>query len=417
MSEALSKAARAREIASSSHTSPHAARVEALEAIAKALRSDVEPILAANAEDVAEARRVGTPEALVDRLTLTEERLSSIADAAAAIARQPDSLGEIESGRTLADGIRIQRVRVPLGVVGMIYESRPNVTVDAACLAVKTGNVLILRGGSSALRTNTRLMESMRSALSSVGLEPDLIQLIESTDRAETRDLMKATGLVDVLIPRGGASLISTVVTESTVPVIETGSGNCHIYIEKTADPSTITPIVMNAKTQRPGVCNAVETLLVDDAVAAEVLPELSHELLEAGVELRGDERVRGILAGENIVAATEEDWETEFLDLILAIRVVDGVDEAIAHINTYGTGHSESILTSDYTASERFLDRVDAAAVYVNASTRFTDGEVFGLGAEIGISTQRLHARGPMGAEALTTTKYLCRGDGQVRN
>lgn len=417
MSEALSKAARAREIASSSHTSPHAARVEALEAIAKALRSDVEPILAANAEDVAEARRVGTPEALVDRLTLTEERLSSIADAAAAIARQPDSLGEIESGRTLADGIRIQRVRVPLGVVGMIYESRPNVTVDAACLAVKTGNVLILRGGSSALRTNTRLMESMRSALSSVGLEPDLIQLIESTDRAETRDLMKATGLVDVLIPRGGASLISTVVTESTVPVIETGSGNCHIYIEKTADPSTITPIVMNAKTQRPGVCNAVETLLVDDAVAAAVLPELSHELLEAGVELRGDERVRGILAGENIVAATEEDWETEFLDLILAIRVVDGVDEAIAHINTYGTGHSESILTSDYTASERFLDRVDAAAVYVNASTRFTDGEVFGLGAEIGISTQRLHARGPMGAEALTTTKYLCRGDGQVRN
>lgn len=417
MSEALSKAARAREIASSSHTSPHAARVEALEAIAKALRSDVEPILAANAEDVAEARRVGTPEALVDRLTLTEERLSSIADAAAAIARQPDPLGEIESGRTLADGIRIQRVRVPLGVVGMIYESRPNVTVDAACLALKTGNVLILRGGSSALRTNTRLMESMRSALSSVGLEPDLIQLIESTDRAETRDLMKATGLVDVLIPRGGASLISTVVTESTVPVIETGTGNCHIYIEKTADPSTITPIVMNAKTQRPGVCNAVETLLVDDAVAAEVLPELSHELLEAGVELRGDERVRGILAGENIVAATEEDWETEFLDLILAIRVVDGVDEAIAHINTYGTGHSESILTSDYTASERFLDRVDAAAVYVNASTRFTDGEVFGLGAEIGISTQRLHARGPMGAEALTTTKYLCRGDGQVRN
>ncbi len=417
MSEALSKAARAREIASSSHTSPHAARVEALEAIAKALRSDVEPILAANAEDVAEARRVGTPEALVDRLTLTEERLSSIADAAAAIARQPDPLGEIESGRTLADGIRIQRVRVPLGVVGMIYESRPNVTVDAACLALKTGNVLILRGGSSALRTNTRLMESMRSALSSVGLEPDLIQLIESTDRAETRDLMKATGLVDVLIPRGGASLISTVVTESTVPVIETGTGNCHIYIEKTADPSTITPIVMNAKTQRPGVCNAVETLLVDDAVAAEVLPELSHELLEAGVELRGDERVRGILAGENIVAATEEDWETEFLDLILAIRVVDGVDEAIAHINTYGTGHSESILTSNYTASERFLDRVDAAAVYVNASTRFTDGEVFGLGAEIGISTQRLHARGPMGAEALTTTKYLCRGDGQVRN
>lgn len=417
MSEALSKAARAREIASSSHTSPHAARVEALEAIAKALRSDVEPILAANAEDVAEARRVGTPEALVDRLTLTEERLSSIADAAAAIARQPDPLGEIESGRTLADGIRIQRVRVPLGVVGMIYESRPNVTVDAACLALKTGNVLILRGGSSALRTNTRLMESMRSALSSVGLEPDLIQLIESTDRAETRDLMKATGLVDVLIPRGGASLISTVVTESTVPVIETGTGNCHIYIEKTADPSTITPIVMNAKTQRPGVCNAVETLLVDDAVAAAVLPELSHELLEAGVELRGDERVRGILAGENIVAATEEDWETEFLDLILAIRVVDGVDDAIAHINTYGTGHSESILTSDYTASERFLDRVDAAAVYVNASTRFTDGEVFGLGAEIGISTQRLHARGPMGAEALTTTKYLCRGDGQVRN
>ena len=417
MSEALSKAARAREIASSSHTSPHAARVEALEAIAKALRSDVEPILAANAEDVAEARRVGTPEALVDRLTLTEERLSSIADAAAAIARQPDPLGEIESGRTLADGIRIQRVRVPLGVVGMIYESRPNVTVDAACLALKTGNVLILRGGSSALRTNTRLMESMRSALSSVGLEPDLIQLIESTDRAETRDLMKATGLVDVLIPRGGASLISTVVTESTVPIIETGTGNCHIYIEKTADPSTITPIVMNAKTQRPGVCNAVETLLVDDAVAAEVLPELSHELLEAGVELRGDERVSGILAGENIVAATEEDWETEFLDLILAIRVVDGVDEAIAHINTYGTGHSESILTSDYTASERFLDRVDAAAVYVNASTRFTDGEVFGLGAEIGISTQRLHARGPMGAEALTTTKYLCRGDGQVRN
>lgn len=346
MSEALSKAARAREIASSSHTSPHAARVEALEAIAKALRSDVEPILAANAEDVAEARRVGTSEALVDRLTLTEERLSSIADAAAAIARQPDPLGEIESGRTLADGIRIQRVRVPLGVVGMIYESRPNVTVDAACFALKTGNVLILRGGSSALRTNTRLMESMRSALSSVGLEPDLIQLIESTDRAETRDLMKATGLVDVLIPRGGASLISTVVTESTVPVIETGTGNCHIYIEKTADPSTITPIVMNAKTQRPGVCNAVETLLVDDAVAAEVLPELSHELLEAGVELRGDERVRGILAGENIVAATEEDWETEFLDLILAIRVVDGVDEAIAHINTYGTGHSESIST-----------------------------------------------------------------------
>ena len=354
----------------------------------------------------------------MDRLQLTSERIEAIASSMEEVARQDDPLGSVRSGRTLASGVRLECVSVPLGVVAMIYEARPNVTADAFALCARSGNACVLKGGSAARMSCRAIVECCREGLVAAGLPADACCLVDSTDRAETRELMHADGLVDVLIPRGGASLIQTCVRESTVPVIETGVGNCHIYLESSADAQMAVDIVVNAKTSRPGVCNAAESLLVDDAAADELLPAVLLALSERGVELVGDERCRAVAEdnGVRMGVADEQDWGREYLDLKMSVHAVSGVDEAIAHINRYGTGHSEAIVTSSYSASERFLAGVDAAAVYVNASTRFTDGGVFGLGCEIGISTQKIHARGPMGVEALTTTKYLLRGDGQTR-
>jgi glutamate-5-semialdehyde dehydrogenase len=346
---------------------------------------------------------------------LDEGRIAGIASAVEALAREVDPIGQVVSGHRMPNGIRLRQVRVPLGVVAMIYEARPNVTADAAALCVKTGNAAVLRGGSLAIHSCLAISDVLAEAATSAGLPEHAIQSITSTDRAAADELMSLHGLIDVLIPRGGAGLIRNCVENSRVPVIETGVGNCHIYVHSGADADMALRIVLNAKCQRPGVCNAAESLLVDDAVCDTHLPAILRALHEAGVELHGDERTRA-LGVTDVIPATEQDWGTEYLDLKMSVKVVAGLDEAIAHINTYGTQHSEAIVTGDYEAAERFLDEIDAAAVYVNASTRFTDGGEFGLGAEIGISTQKLHARGPMGLAALTSTKYLAMGDGQVR-
>jgi glutamate-5-semialdehyde dehydrogenase len=322
----------------------------------------------------------------------------------------------VVKGHTLPNGIELTQVRVPLGVVAMIYEARPNVTADAAGLCIKTGNAVILRGGSLAVNSNLTMTRVLAESAEASGLPANAIQAIESTEHAAAEELMSLHGLVDVLIPRGGAGLIKSCVENSKVPVIETGTGNCHIYIHESADLDMARRIVVNAKCQRPSVCNAAESLLVDEAVHRDVLPELLTELRTRGVVLYADDKTRALGVADDIAAATEEDWGTEYHDLRMSVKVVTGLDEAIVHINTYGTKHSEAIVTADYAAARRFLHEVDAAAVYVNASTRFTDGEVFGLGAEIGISTQKLHARGPMGLEALTSTKHLLMGSGQIR-
>jgi glutamate-5-semialdehyde dehydrogenase len=372
-------------------------------------------ILAANLLDMQAARDGGTPGPLLDRLMLDESRIAGIAAAIVALAREADPIGEIVSGHRMPNGIWLSQVRVPLGVVAMIYEARPNVTADAAALAIKTANAVILRGGSIALRSCMTITEVLADAIAAAGLPRDAIQYISSTDRAATDELMSLHGLIDVLIPRGGAGLINTVVANSKVPVIETGVGNCHIYVHADADVSMAVPIIVNAKCQRPGVCNAAESLLIDAAIAEKALPAIVRALAAAGVTLVGDDRAVA-LGGGAVSAATEDDWGTEYLDMKMSIKVVSGLDEAIAHINTYGTRHSEAIVSGDYEAARRFVDEVDAAAVYVNASTRFTDGGEFGLGAEIGISTQKLHARGPMGLVALTSTKFIGMGSGQVR-
>jgi glutamate-5-semialdehyde dehydrogenase len=342
-------------------------------------------------------------------------RIADIAGAVEALAREADPIGEVVSGHRMLNGIQLQQVRVPLGVVAMIYEARPNVTADAAALCIKTANAAVLRGGSLAIHSCLAISDVLAEAATSSGLPEHSIQSITSTDHAAADELMSLHGLIDVLIPRGGAGLIRTCVENSRVPVIETGVGNCHVYVHSGADADMALRIVLNAKCQRPGVCNAAESLLVDEAVCETHLPAILRALHDAGVELRGDERTRS-LGVVDVVPATEQDWGTEYLDLKMSVKVVAGLDEAIDHINAYGTKHSEAIVTSDYAAARRFLDEVDAAAVYVNASTRFTDGAEFGLGAEIGISTQKLHARGPMGLAALTSTKYLAMGDGQVR-
>ena len=418
MSEAIEKATLAHAAAPRIGVAPDAVRREAVVAAAGALREHMGDVLSANDADVTAARQAGMAAPLVDRLQLTSERIEAIASSMEEVARQDDPLGSVRSGRTLASGVRLECVSVPLGVVAMIYEARPNVTADAFALCARSGNACVLKGGSAARMSCRAIVECCREGLVAAGLPADACCLVDSTDRAETRELMHADGLVDVLIPRGGASLIQTCVRESTVPVIETGVGNCHIYLESSADAQMAVDIVVNAKTSRPGVCNAAESLLVDDVAADELLPAVLLALGERGVELVGDERCRAVAAanGVRMGAATEQDWGREYLDLKMSVHAVSGIDEAIAHINRYGTGHSEAIVTSNYSASERFLAGVDAAAVYVNASTRFTDGGVFGLGCEIGISTQKIHARGPMGVEALTTTKYLLRGDGQIR-
>jgi len=387
---------------------------DALRAMASALIERRGYILEANQQDLRLARERKMSKALLDRLLLNEGRIEAMAEGLREVAELPDPVGEVIHGWKRPNGLEIRKVRVPIGVIGIIYEARPNVTVDAAALCIKAGNVVLLRGGSEAIESNKALTHVIATAATQAGLPEGAIQLVENTDRAAAVAMMKASGLLDLLIPRGGAGLIQTVVQNATVPVIETGVGNCHLYVDASADLKMAAELTMNAKTQRPSVCNAIETLLVHEAVAAEFLPEIAHRLREAGVEIRGCERTRQWVP--DAVPATEEDWYTEYLDLILAVRVVGSLEEAIAHINHYGSRHSEAIVTRDLESARRFAEEVDAAALYVNASTRFTDGFEFGFGAEIGISTQKLHARGPMGLEELTTYKYVVWGDGQIR-
>jgi glutamate-5-semialdehyde dehydrogenase len=389
----------------------------ALRALADALDAASDGIVAANAEDVERGRSSGMDEGLVDRLTLTGERLASVAGALRDIAALPDPVGEVVRGSTLANGLEIRQVRVPMGVVGMIYEARPNVTVDAAGLALKSGNAVILRGGSAAESTNRALVGTMREALEAQGLPADAVGLLDG-GREAVRALLTARGQVDLIIPRGGAGLIQTVVTESTVPVIETGVGNCHVYVDAAADLDKALAIAVNAKTHRPSVCNAAESLLVHASLRDTFLPRVLAELSRAGVVLHTDRQAGNAAdaAGIPHVPATEEDWDTEYLALEMAVAVVPDLDAALEHVHAHSSGHTEAIVTEDRAAARRFTTEVDAAAVMVNASTRFTDGGEFGFGAEIGISTQKLHARGPMALPELTTTKWIVEGDGQVR-
>ena len=391
-----------------------AKKTAALELAAAALWDRREEILRANGGDVAAGEAAGMRPSLLDRLRLTEERIAAMAQAVREVAAAPDPVGRVLSGEVRPNGLQLQKVTVPLGVIGIIYEARPNVTSDAAALCLKAGNAVILRGGKEAFRSNQAVAEVLRDALEAGGLPRDGVQLVQDTSRQSAGELMALTQYLDVLIPRGGAGLIRSVKENAKVPVIETGVGNCHAYVDASADLRMAAEVVYNGKCSRPSVCNALETLLVHKDIADQALPLMQSRLSEKQVELRGCERTRAILPG--ITPATEEDWETEYGDYILAVKVVDSLEEALAHIARYSSGHSEVILTRDYQAAQRFLEEVDAAAVYVNASTRFTDGGEFGLGAEIGISTQKLHARGPMGLGQLTSTKFLIRGSGQVR-
>lgn len=385
-----------------------------LEEAARALLEGEEEILQANEKDYEKAKENGMSQGLLDRLKLTPGRLQSMADGLLSVAALEDPVGEVLSMKQRPNGLRIGKKRVPLGVIGMIYEARPNVTADAFGLCFKTGNASILRGGSDAIHSNQAIVRAVKAGLRKEKLSQDLILLVEDTSRDVVNEMMKMHGWIDVLIPRGGAGLIANVVQNSTVPVIETGTGNCHIYVDASADLTMAADIVENAKTQRMGVCNACESLVIHSAAAPDVLPRIVSKLKAHDVEIRGDERACAI--SPEVVPASEEDWGTEYLDAIISVKIVDSIDEAIAHINKYNTGHSESIITKDYSNALKFQDEIDAAAVYVNASTRFTDGFEFGFGAEIGISTQKLHARGPMGLEALTTTKYIIFGNGQIR-
>jgi len=385
-----------------------------LEAAAAELLAGAGEILAANEVDVARARKRGMSPAMVDRLMLSEARIAAMADGIREIIALEDPIGEVLSMKPRPNGLLIGKKRVPLGVIGIIYEARPNVTADAFGLCFKTGNAVILKGGSDALESNKAIVKFLQQGLLKAQLPTEAVQLITDTNRETTRAFMRLKEYVDVLIPRGGAGLIRTVVENSTVPVIETGTGNCHIYVDESADVDMAVKIIMNAKTQRIGVCNACESLVVHKNIARRLLPQLKEALDTKQVEVRADAAACAMVEG--FVPATEEDWGTEYLDYILSLKLVDNLDEAIAHINRYNTGHSEAIITRDYANAQRFLNEIDAAAVYVNASTRFTDGNEFGFGAEIGISTQKLHARGPMGLEALTTTKYIIYGEGQVR-
>ena len=390
-------------------------RNSALEEIAKALDKHRRNILEQNRIDVKNADAMGIKSSLVDRVYLNEKRIDGMIDGVNKLISLEDPIGVIEGGVIRPNGLRIVKKRVPMGVIGIIYESRPNVTVDAASLCIKSGNAVILRGGKEAIYSNTVLVEIMREAVSKAGLPRDSIQLITDTTRDSAVSMMKANGVIDLLIPRGGAGLINSVVQNATVPVIETGVGNCHIYVDSDANIGMAIDIIDNAKTSRPGVCNAAETLIVHKSVAEELLPALKKRLDKSNVQLRGCELTRMIL-GDKIIPAAESDYKEEFLDYILAVRVVDNIYDAIEHIRRYSTGHSECIVTDNIHAAELFQNSIDAAAVYVNASTRFTDGFEFGLGAEIGISTQKLHARGPMGIKELTTYKYLINGNGQIR-
>lgn len=387
---------------------------EVLLKVAEALTENADTLTAANALDVENGRKNNMPEALVDRLLLTGDRIQGMAEGLRQVAALEDPVGEVLGMKKRPNGLMIGQKRVPLGVIGIIYEARPNVTADAFALCFKTGNVVILKGGSDAIHSNEAIVKCIREVLQEQGITGDAIQLITDTSRETTAEFMKMNQYVDVLIPRGGRGLIKAVVENSTIPVIETGTGNCHTYVDETADLQMAADIIMNAKTQRVGVCNACESVLVHEKVKDEFLPVLARRLQEKQVEIRADEAACELIPGA--VHATEEDWGREYLDYILSLKVVSSVEEAISHINQYNTGHSEAIITNNYEHAQKFLDQVDAAAVYVNASTRFTDGFEFGFGAEIGISTQKLHARGPMGLLALTTTKYIIYGNGQIR-
>lgn len=387
---------------------------DALLAVAEGLIRDTQKILAANEKDMENGKANHMAEGLLDRLLLTQERIKAMAEGLRQVAGLEDPIGQVIETFQRPNGLKVVQKRVPLGVIGIIYEARPNVTADAFALCFKTGNVVILKGGKDAIHSNLSITESIRTSLEAQNICKDAIQLITDNDREITKEFMKLNAYVDVLIPRGGAGLIRTVVENATIPVIETGTGNCHIYIDKDADIDMAIPIIINAKTQRIGVCNACESLVVHEAVKEKLLPRLAKELKKYNVEMRGDEKVCEVL--EDINLATEEDWGKEYLDYIISMKTVSSVEEAIAHINKYNTKHSEAIITDNKETAEKFLNEIDAAAVYVNASTRFTDGFEFGFGAEIGISTQKLHARGPMGLKALTSYKYVIYGQGQIR-
>lgn len=427
MSEARTKATRAKSVAPIIGRASRQVRERALVLAASNIREHSDKIVAANALDLDRAREAGMSLPLQDRLMLDSARIEAIAQSLEDIAGQEDPLGRVLSGSTISCGLRIEQVTVPIGVVAMIYEARPNVTADAFGLCVRSGNACVLKGGSAARESCLAIVDSCRAALEEAGLPVDALQYVDDdAEHTQTTELLGATGLVDVLIPRGGASLIRACVEGAKVPVIETGTGNCHIYVHSSADLAKARAILMNAKTQRIGVCNAAESLLVDRSVARDYLPAMLSDLASAGVLVHADaetlsaaelvEDESRALVASRVIEANDDDWGREYLALEISVRVVSDVDEAIAHINRYGTGHSEAIVADSYEACEKFLSGVDAAVVYANASTRFTDGGVFGLGAEIGISTQKLHARGPMGASALTTTKFLARGEGQTR-
>ena len=397
------------------------AKNRGLLAVANELVEERELTLKDNSNDIEAAIAKGVKQSLIDRLALTEQRIEDMAEGLRQIAALDDPIGEVLGMKTRPNGLRIGKKRVPLGVVGIIYEARPNVTADAFALCFKTGNVVILKGGSDAIHSNIAIVETIRKALVKEGLPEQVIALIEDTSRETAAAFMKMNEYVDVLIPRGGAGLIKAVVNQATIPVIETGTGNCHIFVDETADFDMAMDIILNAKTQRIGVCNACESLVIHEKIADTFLPELMKRLAEKNVEVHGDEKVmqiagEGCMKRELLVPATEEDWGREYLDYKLSAKTVSSIDEAIAHINQYNTGHSEAIITNNYSNAEKFLNEIDAACVYVNASTRFTDGFEFGFGAEIGISTQKLHARGPMGLREMTTMKYLICGDGQIR-
>jgi glutamate-5-semialdehyde dehydrogenase len=415
MSDQIAEVAtRARDAATVLALATRATKDAALEAMAQALLDDSDRILAANAEDVAAGERAGTPAHLIDRLRLDRGRVAAMAQGLREVAGLADPGGEVLRGSTLANGLELRQVRVPFGVVGVIYEARPNVTADAAGICLKSGNAVLLRGSSSALRSNTAIVETLRTALEGAGLPADCVALLPGEGHDPVKALMRARGLVDVLIPRGGAGLIRSVVEESTVPVIETGVGNCHVYVDEAADLDMALDIVMNSKTQRTSVCNAAESLLVHEAVAGQFLPTVVRALQEAGVTIHGD---AAFCALDGVVPATDEDWDAEYLGLEISAAVVPDLDSAIAHIRRHSTGHTEAIVTGSQAAARRFTAAVDSAAVMVNASTRFTDGGEFGFGAEIGISTQKLHARGPLGLPEMTSSKYVVTGDGTVRS
>lgn len=415
LQQVIGAANRAREAAADLAVATRATKDRALLAMADALVKHADDIVTANARDLEAGRSAGMSDTILDRLALDTGRVVAMAEGLRDIARLADPVGEIVRGSTLDNGLRLTQIRVPLGVVAMVYEARPNVTVDAAGLCVKSGNAALLRGSASAYQSNIALVEVLSEALAGAGLPADSVQLVPGTDRESVDHLMKARGLVDVIIPRGGAGLISHVVNNSTVPVIETGTGNCHIYVDADADLDAAERIVLNSKTQRPSVCNAAEKLLVHQVVAADFVPRIVAALQAAGVKLHGDAVVRA-LVGEQIAAATDEDWASEYLALEMAIGVVDSLSDAVRHIRRWSSGHTEAILSKSVDAINEFTARVDSAAIIVNASTRFTDGGEFGFGAEIGISTQKLHARGPMGLPELTSTKFVVVGDGQVR-